>query len=300
MQKIYPAKVLLFGEYTVLKGSQALAMPFPHFGGQWQFSAQGKALQQRLQEWAATLLKLQREGKLLSDLDVEAFQNDLQNGLSFQSNIPTGYGLGSSGALCAGLYDCYSTDGISPDYSNLKNELAQLESFFHGSSSGLDPLICLLNQAMLTGGEGKMKAVELPSQNGDGEGMLFLLDSEKSRKTGPLVQKFFDRCQNVDYEKRIFSELVPLADDAIHAFLQGDLATLFDAVHQISHFQFKYFEVMVLPEQRAIWLEGLAGDAFKLKLCGAGGGGFVLGVAQDWAQTKLMLSDYKLLEVFRF
>ena len=40
-----------------------------------------------------------------SDTELNAFQRDLDAGLFFQSDIPTGYGLGSSGALCAS-YAC--------------------------------------------------------------------------------------------------------------------------------------------------------------------------------------------------
>ena len=34
----YPSKLLVFGEHTVLRGSQALAMPLPNYAGRWQFS----------------------------------------------------------------------------------------------------------------------------------------------------------------------------------------------------------------------------------------------------------------------
>ena len=50
---------------------------------------------------------------------------------------------------------------------------------------------------------------------------------------------------------------------------------------------------MILPGWEAFWLEGLAGNLFKLKLCGAGGGGFVLGIAKDWEQTMVRFGDYR-------
>jgi hypothetical protein len=37
MQNCFFSKLLLFGEHTVNLGSQALAMPLPHFKGEWNY-----------------------------------------------------------------------------------------------------------------------------------------------------------------------------------------------------------------------------------------------------------------------
>lgn len=35
MNRKYQAKLLLFGEYTIIKGGQALAMPLSHYEASW-------------------------------------------------------------------------------------------------------------------------------------------------------------------------------------------------------------------------------------------------------------------------
>jgi mevalonate kinase len=43
-----------------------------------------------------------------------------------------------------------------------------------------------------------------------------------------------------------------------------------------------------------LWKKGLDSGEYYLKLCGAGGGGFILGFTQNFEKTKLELKDYKL------
>ena len=48
------------------------------------------------------------------------------NGLFFKSNIPQGYGLGSSGAMVAAFYDRYAKKKISPNEKLTKIKLQKL------------------------------------------------------------------------------------------------------------------------------------------------------------------------------
>ena len=104
----YPAKLLLFGEHTVNLGSYALAVPLPMFSGKWTYAPQLgpealAAQQQQLPQLADYLDDLQQRGELLIKLDIAGFKQALQDGWGFESNIPTGYGVGSAGALGAGV-----------------------------------------------------------------------------------------------------------------------------------------------------------------------------------------------------
>ncbi|MGB3548199.1 MAG: mevalonate kinase, partial [Saprospiraceae bacterium] len=64
---------------------------------------------------------------------------DLTSGRRLHSNIPEGYGMGSSGAVCVAVLSDYASpatlDRINRPF------LARMESFFHGTSSGTDPYI---------------------------------------------------------------------------------------------------------------------------------------------------------------
>src|SRR5690606_11390485 len=89
------------------------------------------------------------EETFAEEFDMESLNADIARGMHFDSTIPQGYGVGSSGALVAAIYERYATnkidisEGISKEsISKLKETFSKMESFFHGKSSGIDPLIC--------------------------------------------------------------------------------------------------------------------------------------------------------------
>lgn len=290
----YPSKLLLFGEHTVNRGSNALAIPYAAFSGEWAYSADFSP-QQHLSAFATHLERLQQEGNLLASLDLNAFRSALSKGLYFDSNIPVGYGLGSSGALCAAVYDRFCSNKIERTdrsrFFELKQALAQIESFFHGSSSGTDPLICYLNQPILLKSDGIIEIVELPKSS---ELTFFLLDTLLPRSTGPLVQFFLKSCEEATFFDKVTTQLVWHTNEAIATFLRADWENLFENVMKISRFQIEELPNMTPPAFHAVWKAGLQSDLYCLKMCGAGGGGFILGITFDWKKTKEQLSDYSL------
>ncbi|MBE2205981.1 MAG: mevalonate kinase [Saprospiraceae bacterium] len=272
--RTYPAKVLLFGEHILLRGAAALAAPLHLYGGQWQFGSD-PGQQFRLREWAEYLLQLP------CDFRLAAFNDDLDAGLFFQSDIPTGYGLGSSGALCAAAYERYAEQPIARHDASLlpelRNILAAMESFFHGASSGIDPLVSYLNQPLLLRPDGALEAVQVPALP---PGMtLFLLDSRRTRSTGPMVQYFRQRCEDPAFETLMRTELLDVSDAAVSAWLDHRMEDFSRHFQCISRFQAQHLAPMIPDEVLQIWQEGNARGAFSLKLCGAGGGGVFLGLA---------------------
>ena len=302
--KKYTSKLLLFGEHSIIKGSQALALPLFNFSGSWKYAAENiKEKQMNLPTFAAHLEKLKRANELLCNLNVDRFKSELSKGLFFNSNIPTGYGVGSSGALCAAVYDTFCDEKLKKEASNflvLKKIFAQLESFFHGSSSGTDPLICFLEQVILLESAEKIEQINIHQRTGMDEvnqGQFFLLDTKMPRETEPFVNIFLEKCKDDYYFARIQSELNPLVDEAITHFLNHEREALFERIHEIGHFQFKYFLEMIPIDFRTIWLDGLSNDIYKLKLCGAGGGGFLLGMTFDFKKANEKLSNYNLIPI---
>ena len=291
----YPAKLLLFGEHTVVRGSQALAVPLSKYGGSWQRSAD-KSRQYDLPKLVDYLKKLvaQKPPSGVGGFDTEGLSAALSDGLYFESNIPRGYGVGSSGALVAAIFDRFCLDKTLT-INDLKNVLGLIESFFHGASSGLDPLVSYLKQTVLIKSD---KTIETLSKVKN-DLPMFLIDTRQPRKTELLVKLFADKCNTTpQYNSLIENELVPFVDDAITAFLTNQTDALFDTLHQISFFQQRFLPEMIPMAFKNLWLEGLAGDVFKLKLCGAGGGGFILGFAKNLATAKAELarSGFSLIE----
>ena len=180
--KFFNSKILLFGEYTVTLGSDALAVPFNRFRGKWNLSTVTTESNANLRQ---LFQYLQKESKLSGLFDMKNLANDIENGLFFESSIPTGYGLGSSGALVAALYDRYAFSKIE-DHNSLKYIFASIENYFHGSSSGIDPLVTYLNKPILIRNKTEINLVQCDVTKSG----FFIIDSGLSRKTAPFVHIF--------------------------------------------------------------------------------------------------------------
>lgn len=276
----YLSKLLLFGEHIVIKGARALATPYAGFQGSWQWAPDHLSRQQALPDFVAYL---RSHPNLANNLDHDAFTKDLSNGLYFASDIPRGYGLGSSGALCAAVYARYAHEPIHREdlkrIGVLQQFLGRMESFFHQSSSGVDPLVCYMKQALLLEQGQPPKRVAWQTTHQDAP--LFLMDTHQARKTGPFVAHFLKKYEDSIFRDKLLSELFPANELAINAFLNADRLGLKQAFQQISLFQFEHFQHMIPANIVPVWQEGLKTEDFHLKLCGAGGGGFMLGLARD-------------------
>ncbi|MEL6926008.1 MAG: hypothetical protein AAFO94_18345 [Bacteroidota bacterium] len=298
--RIYPSKLLLFGEHTVNTGSQALAMPLELYRGQWcKGDDAAHPSRPYLEQTLDYLEQLQKKDQLLVAYDLAGFRQMLHDGLHFDSNIPIGYGLGSSGALTAGIYDAFCVQKSDDDLAALKKQLAQIESLFHGESSGTDPLVSFLQQGVYIESRSELGPVNIPTSTSAKAG-LFLLNTGQPRRADHFIQLYFEQCEAAWFQQRVAAELVPCNDHAIDAFLKADWAALFELMHQISLFQYRYFEAFIPEALRPIWLKGLAGDQFKLKICGAGGGGFMMGVCRDFTKVESEVVDFELTQVFGF
>ena len=137
----FPSKILVFGEYSVLCGSQALALPLAQFGGQWRFSNNLKK-QYDLPQLAHYI------AQQALPIDTAALTEALAQGLYFESNIPRGYGAGSSGALVAAIFECFGTEKMV-NLTDIKRTLGLIEAYYHGASSGFDPLGSFVKQAIV-------------------------------------------------------------------------------------------------------------------------------------------------------
>ncbi len=297
LMKEFYSKLLLFGEYTVIKGSAALAIPYQRYSGQWRFAKEKTKSNKILGEW---LVYLQQQ-TLDFDFQFDRFAADLANGLTFDSDIPQGYGVGSSGALCAALLHEYVTVFYSKkkDIFYLKKCFIQLEDFFHGKGSGIDPLICYFNRPMTFQTTGiTLQNNWITTENTPTNQVCFLINTHIERQTEPLVTAFLEQCEKDNYSEKLTKELVQYNNNAIEAILKKDYNTLFNTLPQIAQFQFEAFQKMIPPSFNELWRRSLDEEAYDLKLCGAGGGGFILGFAKDWTATQAILNEYDLELVF--
>ena len=236
--------------------------------------------------------------------DYKLLGKEIDEGLYFESSIPEGYGLGSSGALVAALYHRYAEKGkTSPrlstsqlDIPNLKRDLAILESWFHGTSSGIDPLICYMRNPLLIKEDQTILPIGIPRYNLTPDDAIFLINSGKSVKTAPLVDQFIKDCENPEFKNRIINEYIPLNNSCIESLVDADIEKFTKKVYELSKFQATYFKRMIPPTLEMEWMFGITSGKFMLKLCGSGGGGFILGFTHHYKEVRERFSE-KGLEI---
>ncbi len=270
MLKKFPAKVLLFGEYTILNGSRALALPYPELTGSWSFNDNGSEDRKLSRKSLHGFLS-----HVSSDLlDIKKLEDDFEKGLWFQSSIPQGFGLGSSGALIAAIFDQYSFHKIID--LEAKKILAKLESYFHGSSSGIDPFVSLVQNPLLIRSFEDIEVLKTPvSLNG-----FFLVNTGKPRQTGPLVAIYQEKMKDPEFKKGCADVLSRDVNLAVDAVISGNKQSLFHHLWHISKFQWDFFPEMIPTQMRGVWTRGIESGDYVLKLCGAGGGGYLLGYCE--------------------
>ncbi len=253
----YPAKVLLFGEYTIINGGSALAIPLNTYGGNWVRHNEDTGL--------LNFFEYLRD---LSDVDQKLVEQAISENWLFQSNIPMGCGIGSSGALTAATYDALFIKNIQAP-TEIKHKLSEIESFFHGRSSGMDPLTSYLNSPILV----RREEVELIDKLPDLD-QLYLYDSGRKRNSKPLIE-YYQMMIDADTSfKNAVLALSRFNDRIIQELIQKqDISRTFK---EISEIEYEHFSRMIPNELKTIWKAGLDSDQYYMKLSGAGGGGFFL------------------------
>ena len=304
---LFYAKILLFGEYGIIKDSKGLAIPFNSYKGGLKtvsnLTGEAKKSNTNLVKFYSYLKTLD---STLVSFDLTSLKNDIKNGMYFDSSIPQGYGVGSSGALVASIYDKYANNKITvlenltrDKLLTLKQIFSLMESFFHGKSSGLDPLNSYLSLPILINSKENIEAAGIPSQK-EGKGAVFLLDSEQVGETEPMVNIFMNKMKNEGFREMLSDEFSLHTDACIDDFLHGNVKSLFKNVKKLSKVVLTNFKPMIPSAFHKIWEKGIQTNEYYLKLCGSGGGGYILGFTEDYEKAKTSLKDYKLELVYRF
>lgn len=308
---LFYSKILLFGEYGIIRDSKGLAIPYNFYNGALKKSEEPSdeaiASNKSLRSFASYLEVLQTEQPDLVTFDLENLKNDVETGMYFDSSIPQGYGVGSSGALVAAIYDKYATNKITvlenltrEKLLHLKNVFSQMESFFHGKSSGLDPLNSYLSIPILINSKDNIQTTGIPTQTVDGKGAVFLLDSGIVGETAPMISIFMESLKDKGFRAMLKNQFVKYTDICIDNFLHGDMKSLIGNTKKLSKVVLNNFKPMIPEQFHAIWQQGIDTNDYYLKLCGSGGGGYILGFTEDLERAKTALKDYKLEVVYQF
>ena len=297
----YNGKLILFGEYSMIFGSEALVIPYESVFGEWS-----SVLHRPSDKAYESNREIRKFYDYLCDnndfriLDLRRFGMELDAGLFFDSNIPIGYGVGSSGALVAAIYDRYKLTEIN-DISKLKDFLAKMESHFHGSSSGIDPLQCYIGKPFILGNQ--LSAVShqqkiitsfttLDHDFISEDIHIFLIDTEIKSPTEPLVERFKELRKDKDYLNRFNNQYVPQVSKCISSLIDKNDDDFFSNLSHLSKLQLELLTHTIPTETKEWFLKDINKDGFQVKLCGAGGGGYLLGFCKDVEKTNEFWNDF--------
>jgi mevalonate kinase len=298
VQDSFSAKIMLFGEYSILLGSPALSVPFTYFSAALHIPSAKEYHATRKCEESNRMLRefynqsLSKPGLFPDLLNLDHLRGELDSGLYLESTIPSKYGVGSSGALCAALYYRYAYEPIvTKDTVELK-ELVKLrqifismESFFHGKSSGLDPLVIYLRRPLIINEDGLASLAHIPGDFMQDKVKIFLLDTGRAIGTGSLVRLFLEHYSPQGDKRNAGKKLSELNNSCISRLFENDLTGFRENLQMLSEFQFHNLSEMIPDHMRDIWSAGLDNGLFSVKLCGSGGGGFLTGFTPDYEKT---------------
>lgn len=259
-----PAKLLLFGEYLVLSGGNAFSVPLP------KFRLEKTIHEKSNKDFFGKLASYIKTTNLANRLS-EKFEFDIEHGLHYDSNIPIGYGLGSSGALTAAIYRDY----ISPqsaDPNVLITELAAIENFFHDSSSGLDPITSYYQKPII------IRSGKVSIANDIHLDKFYLFDSGIKRNAKLAIQHFKAISVSAEFQLKL-KKLIELNNLMIESIISQK--SIDCEIKGFSELQFELFFDFIPEFVIKKWEHGLQTDSYYMKLCGAGMGGMFLVYASN-------------------
>ncbi|MCT4641327.1 MAG: hypothetical protein N4A33_03450 [Bacteriovoracaceae bacterium] len=284
MSEKFYSKIMLFGEYGVIKGADALLIPFCDYNGHLEKTN----LEVDMSLW--NFYKFLNKSRFLKDLlDLNLLKEDIESGLRFVSSIPQGMGLGSSGALSSAILMKYKVKDLDLNDTELLQEyLSMMEAFFHGKSSGIDPLVSLLEKSIYIDSEKNLKRIEKPAL--ESFGVFNLYNSNIQRKTAPLVHQFLKDYSNPSFKEEVL-RMIQISNKCIKCIIDGDENSFKGYIKELSQIQLKTFTKMIPKQVQKIWQKGIDDNSYYFKLCGAGGGGHFI----CYSENEIDLKNLKLI-----
>jgi mevalonate kinase len=102
------------------------------------------------------------------------------------------------------------------------------------------------------------------------------------------------------FRNMLKDQFIKHTDACVDDFLKGDIQSLFSNTKKLSKTVLQHFKPMIPKQFHALWKNGLDTNDYYLKLCGSGGGGYILGFTEDLNKAEKALKDYKLEVVYNF
>ena len=289
----FNSKILLFGEYGIMHDSDALSIPYKKFNGFLSKSDLLSEDQKISNRNLESLFEYIIQEEYLNDIiNSDNLKEEIDSGLYFDSNIPIGSGLGSSGALVSSVISRYSkVDLKSFSNSELKKIMSLVESKFHGNSSGFDPAVSYFNKPMLYSNQ-KIKPIEKIAFK---DFKVYIIDSQIVSSTKKMIKTFENKMSNSEFRLFFNSKFINNNNQCIEHII--NTSELFrNSVKELSKDTFNNFQEMIPEKIKHKWKEGIKNDSYYMKLCGSGGGGFFLAYDFD-NQINSSFSEFKFYQI---
>ena len=239
-------------------GSEALLTPYYSAFGEWSSvinrpSAQAFESNESIRKFYNYL----NDNDEFRILDLKRFEMEINAGLFFDSNIPLGYGVGSSGALVAAIFDRYKLIEIN-DIPKLKSFLAKMECFFHGSSSGMDPLQCYLGKPFILSQQSTVNSQQsftiLNDDFMSDDIHIFLIDTKIKSPTAPLVERFKELRKDASYLDKFDNKYVPLISKCIKSLIDKNNDDFYKYLSEVSKLQIELLSHTIPEETKDYFL----------------------------------------------
>ncbi len=104
--------------------------------------------------------------------------------------------------------------------------------------------------------------------------------SEIPRTAAVQIKAFALHLQGEDFKRSINNTLVPLTEDCIHSLLTRRGERFEASYKALSSLQLELLKFLIPATVQEYWGAGLQSGEYYLKLCGAGGGGYFMGIRQ--------------------
>ena len=127
-----------------------------------------------------------------------------------------------------------------------------------------------------------------------------MVDSGEIGKTAPMISLFMENMKNEAFNNLIIERFIRYSDACIENFINGNINLLFTNIKSLSKFVLKNLKPMIPNTFHQLWKTGIDSETYYLKLCGSGGGGFILGFTEDFEKAQKKLKDYPLKLVYLF
>jgi mevalonate kinase len=115
-----------------------------------------------------------------------------------------------------------------------------------------------------------------------------------------MVNIFMEKMKQDGFRTMLKDQFKKYNDASIKAFLKGEFKPMLRHIKELSNIALQHFNPMIPEKFHQVWEKGIDSGLYYLKLCGSGGGGYILGFTPDFEKAQPHLADYQPEVIYRF